>query len=260
MTEGLDRLIEVTELGDDEIDGQLSFHYRGNEDLQARIAQQKARMLELEPSSPHYEQTKESIENAIRQYEGMQHQVDFWIGKDDYLLRQIRQQIDLSYTKYPGEDREAQEQSSTLVTYKFFDFNADITIEPPSEVEGVDLIANHMNTLGGGEDLEHEPAKYEITITNRGTKTARDVRVFVDSLLTNDGLQTFEAVPVDGAVTIGPGESTKYTASWEFDLAIMGKPKAFELVKQDVVRVTWTDEDGQAEEKVLTKGGLALGP
>jgi len=46
----------------------------------------------------------------------------------------------------------------------------------------------------------------------------------------------------------------------QIDLAAMGKEKFLELVRLDVVRATWTGQDGEQKEKVLIRGGMPAIP
>jgi hypothetical protein len=67
---------------------------------------------------------------------------------------------------------------STTTTYRFYDFNEPIEIEPPPDenvvivevgaVDAVDLVVNSVGSIGG-DDLTRQRISYQITISNRGS-------------------------------------------------------------------------------------------
>ncbi len=247
--EAFARLVGVTELEDEEIDGIACYHYRGSEDMAARAAERRA---QLDPSQPGYDVQLKLVE-LMPQWKISD---EYWVAKDGFLLRQFTQTSEMVMLEDFGQETEREVGTATTYTVRYYDFNADIKIEVPAKVEGVNLIANATSTAGGSEDIEHQVARYEIVITNIGTAIARDVKVFVDTSATNDGLQTFEATPGQRPVTLGPGQSANYTATWEFSLALMSKQEFVERVQQTMLRATWVGEDGQTREKALLKGWI----
>ena len=54
---------------------------------------------------------------------------ELWIGKDDYIIRQRKHEY-----KHTSEDMQV--SSSTVFMFKYYDFNAPISIEPPVDAEG----------------------------------------------------------------------------------------------------------------------------
>jgi len=249
VAEAFGRLVGVAQLDDEEIDGILCYHYRGSEDTAARATE---RRTQLDPSAPGYDELLKMAELQ----RNWKIDVEYWVAKEGFLLRQLRQTSDMVLLDSDGGETEREVHLAARYSVKYYDFNADIKIEAPAKVEGVNLIANATSSAGGSEDIEHQVARYQIVITNTGTATARDVKVFVDTSATNDGLRTFEATSNQGTVTLGPGQSANYTVSWEFNLALMGKPKFVELIQQDVLRAAWVGEDGQTKERALLKGWI----
>ena len=122
--ETFNSLVELVELQDEKNDGVSCFHYRGNIDVEAQVEEQIAN---LDPTLPGYEEMVKSIEQLLQ----WEHSVEFWIGKEDYLLRQTEAYQDMTYTENAGEDTESEERITANYTYRFFDFDQPITIEPP---------------------------------------------------------------------------------------------------------------------------------
>jgi len=121
-------LVGIVQLDDEKIDGVDCFHYKGDEDKEAGIEKQKA---ELDPSSPGYDMSTKSLE-VQRNWKIV---VEYWIGKDDFLLRQMKQDSDIVNVDYEGQDNETENHVFVTYTIRFFDFDAEITIEPPVDVE-----------------------------------------------------------------------------------------------------------------------------
>jgi hypothetical protein len=249
MVEMLGSLVGIVEMTDEEIDGVDCFHYKGNIDMKAKGEEEKAK---LDPSQPDYEERM----RALEMYDLWQTHCEFWLGKGDYLLRQLKQDQEVIFIRDAGEDTEREERQSITVTFRFYDFNTPITIEAPLAelVEGIYLTVSSTSSIGG-KDLQHQQIKYEISISNKGSETAREVRVFIDSLATNQGFQTMEAEPSQSPVDLGSNEHETYTLSWEYDLTRSSKEELVELMKENVLRAVWLDEKGQQHEKVLSEGG-----
>jgi len=121
-------LVGIVQLDDERIDGVDCFHYKGDEDMEAGIEKQKA---ELDPSSPGYDMSTKSLE-VQRNWKIV---VEYWIGKDDFLLRQMKQDSDLVNVDNLGQKNETENHVFVTYTIRFFDFDAEITIEPPVDVE-----------------------------------------------------------------------------------------------------------------------------
>jgi hypothetical protein len=118
-------LTGVVQLADERIDGVDCFHYKGNEDMEAGIEKQKAK---LDPSRPGYDNILQSLEIQRK----WRIDVEYWIGKDDFLLRQMKQESDIVNVDYVGQENET--ENHVFITYiiRFYDFDADIVIEPPA--------------------------------------------------------------------------------------------------------------------------------
>jgi len=120
----LGSMVELVEMADEEIDGVDCYHYRGSVDMKAKGEEEIAK---LDPAQPEYEHRLKALEV----YDHWQLQREFWIGKEDYLLRQLEQHQEIYITEDPGEDTEKEVSYSITATFRFFDFNQHIQIELP---------------------------------------------------------------------------------------------------------------------------------
>lgn len=116
-------LINIEKLPDEKIDGVECFHYRGTLDMNKESEQIKSG---LDPSDPNYERLLADAE----QMRLMNHDVELWIGKEDYLVRQIAQSYQRPATSHKFLPEEAGQRSSYTSIMKFFDLNKSITISP----------------------------------------------------------------------------------------------------------------------------------
>ena len=241
----LDTLVSLVKLGDEKIDGVICSHYRGSVDIEAQVEEQIAN---LDPSQPYYDDLVKSIEQRLQSEQN----VEFWIGKKDYLLRQVEIYQEMVYTENTGEDTESQTHAIATTNVRFHDFNQSITIEPPvtEMVESVNLTTTISGSIGGTE-LQHQQIRYEIRVTNRGTCIASNLRIFVDSPATNSGLQTMEAEASHSPVNLGPDEYATFLIQWEYDMTESSKVELFELVEENVFRAIWTDENDEQQEEIL---------
>jgi hypothetical protein len=168
LAEMFDSLVGLVEMPDEEIDGVDCFHYKGSIDVKARGEEEKAK---LDPSQRDYEERMRALEI----YNQWQLSFEFWVGKEDFLLRQLKQHQEVVYIKDAGEDTEREEHHITTGTFRLFDFNQSIQIEPPPAelIEGVNLTSGIVGSVGISEDLQRHQIKYEITVSNKGGEIAR---------------------------------------------------------------------------------------
>jgi hypothetical protein len=140
----LDALTDLQKLPDGEIEGVDCFHYRGRFDVEQIIKEQKAK---LDPTQPGYEERLEGLE----QLRGIKTEVELWIGKDDYLIRQMKRD-----TQVPADNIGGWSTSSSVV--KYYDFDKPITIEPPVTASG-ELLPGWclVDTLPTGPESNQSP-------------------------------------------------------------------------------------------------------
>ena len=245
----LNELVDVKELDDEEVDGIDCYHYTGSMNMEG---QQEEELALLDESEPYYEQIKQSYESI----EFTRDDMEVWISRDDFLLRQYTVYVETRMYKDKEEDTEEVESNGSTTTLRFYDYNEPIEISaPPTEpVEGVRLSASMKNMNPGSGDPEHQAMEYEITVVNMGSEPAHNLRIFLETEISDKGRQVFEAEPDAAPVTLGRVDETTYRVGWEFNLVELTKQRFLELIRRNTVRATWTNDDGVEHEEVLIQG------
>jgi hypothetical protein len=123
----------IIKLADEKIDGVNCFHYKGNGDIKAGLEKQRAIIEQSLPddlSAQEYEDIMKSLDESQEIMRKWQINEEYWIGKDDYLLRKWNQVSDIVNV----DENEAEKHDIMNYTIEFLDFNADIKIEPPLNI------------------------------------------------------------------------------------------------------------------------------
>jgi len=118
----LDLLTKIENQPDERIAGADCFHLRGEVDMERWAEKTKAT---LDSTDPMYEEDVEFIEEQAAATEAV---VDVWIGKDDYLIRQVKHNWQI-FASDGGVD-------TLSYTEEYYDFNEPIEIEPPLDADG----------------------------------------------------------------------------------------------------------------------------
>jgi hypothetical protein len=125
-------LVGLVALPDEEIDGELCFHFTGSRDMKA-VAEEQTENMELpDPSDPHYADVRQSQEMMAQNLASITLNVEFWIDKDDFFVRKAGFE---QKTPVLEDDGKPRTEITTTGTFRFYDFDADITIEPPTDIE-----------------------------------------------------------------------------------------------------------------------------
>lgn len=242
----LDSLTGLQKLPDEKIEGTDCLHYRGKADVEREIEKQKAR---LDPEQPGYEERLKGLD-ALRTIET---EVELWIGKDDFLIRQMKSIMESSV------------HGNAVVVVKFYDFNEAITIEPPTTASGELLPGWRLQSLPqnqqertfssdvsftiGGDDLAHQQISFRIVITNISDDVVSNVRVSLASMATNEESGWIWNSP--SRVTLKPGESETYHVSWEYDASQTSKEELARLVNLTTILATYTTAEGEQPVELL---------
>lgn len=255
----INSLTDLKELPDENIEEITCLHYRGRIDNESMVEEQKAK---LDPASPHYEEILKSLEDRPK----IEITVELWIGKDDYLIRQMKQD-----TQMPSKETGELDTSSSVI--KYYDFNEPITIEPPLDAQGKllpgwQLVGSPLvngtsegktfsrNVLSsiGGKDTAHQQISFRITITNISEEVARNIRVTLSTTATNDEsgrwrteIEPYTPSPVD----LEPGESESYNIIWEYDASNTSKEELSRLVDLTTILAKYTTPEGEEAVQLL---------
>jgi hypothetical protein len=136
----LDLLVKIENLPDERISGVDCFHLQGEVDLQRRAEKAKAG---LDPTDPRYEEMVKSIDEQIASEK--KEEVEVWIGKEDYLIRQV---------KHEGQSPSGDGSMDTFIAVvKYYEFNRPIVIEPPLDAEGKLLPEWHIIDVNANQDI-----------------------------------------------------------------------------------------------------------
>ena len=129
-TRMLDYLKDIKKFPDETVDGTVCLHYRGTVDFEKYYRGAIQHMQETNASEglpPLSKETQEKMLNEARSIRGSQ-VIDMWIGKSDYLMRRMIQNI-------RGPNFEDMTQHA-IMEFTFYDFNVPITIEAPVDANG----------------------------------------------------------------------------------------------------------------------------
>ena len=243
----LDALTNLEELQDERVEGVDCLHYRAKVDMGKIVEEQKAK---LAPSMPKY---KDILKGLDRQRQ-LEIEVEIWIGKEDYLIWQIKQ----AWQTPLGEEKWATQSSLS----KYYDFNEPIKIESPQiqAGTGVHLVWDGSQSISG-EDPKHQQIHYHMTITNMGYGLARSVRLYAITRATNEEMEQpwmrkyIEAEPsTPPPIDLEPGESKTYNITWEYDITGSSKEELSELLKGTSILIRWSGEEGASFSQSIPHG------
>jgi hypothetical protein len=243
----LDTLTNLEKLPDEGIEGIDCVHYRGGADVDRAVDEQVAN---LDPAQPGYEEMLEAMERARQ----TKIEIELWIGKDDYLIRQMK--FD---TQAPPEDIGGWDTSSSMVRY--YDFDKPIKIEPPVTASGELLpgwrlvsspsasvppkemtFSRDVTYTIGDDDPAHQQISFRIIITNVGDETASNVRLALATKAANEEKGWIWNSP--DQVTLEKGESKTYHITWEYDASHTSKEELARLLNQTTVLARYTTPEG----------------
>ena len=253
-------MTDIEELPEERIDGVMTIHYQGKWDIEQLIEKSKRSMQEARDALGHEQPTDEEIDQSLDIMRSTNYIIDLWTGKDDYLPRQM---ILEQYEK----NGESWDHISTS-SFRLYDFNEPITIEPPVSEDGQFLegwrpadsrvsapnqdvfTKNCISTIGfqdGYNDMGHQEVHYTISITNQSVETVKNVKVTITTMLTDENNKpvTIDAVPETSVDSMSPGESMAFTARLPFNGTAYTKVEILKMLDMTTVLVHFTTEDEQ---------------
>lgn len=140
-------LNDLEQLPDEKIEGIDCLHFKGEVNMDRMVEEQIAR---LDPAQPGYEEWVKSLEQQLL---NIKMELELWIDKDDYLIRQLKQDMHV-----PPKASEQTEWVTFSVVEKYYDFNEPIAIESPETASG-ELAAGWrlMDSSSPGFEFEEPP-------------------------------------------------------------------------------------------------------
>jgi len=243
----LDSLTGLQKLPDERIEGTDCLRYQGRVDVEQKIKELKAR---LDPEEAGCEERLKGLE-ALRTTKT---EVELWIGKDDFLIRQMKSIMESSV------------HGNAVVVVKFYDFNEAITIEPPVTASGELLpgwrlqsssqnqqertFSSDVSFTISGDDLAHQQISFRIVVTNISDDMVSNMRVSLASMATNEESDWW-IWNSPSQVTLKPGESETYHISWEYDASQTSKEELDRLVNLTTILATYTTLEGEQSVELL---------
>ncbi len=176
----LNMLAEVETLEDEIIDGTECYRYIGKVDMDKYLEFYRPTLermyYRMDKSLPLGMTTslEDYIEGSNARSRTQDMTFEFWIGKDDYLLRKGR----LIYHTREGEFSDWNKYKS-IVVMQYSDFNKDITIEAPVDETG-ELLEGWYSYTSEPLEIPDEPDTPEITAT---AKTPDENEILPEELL-----------------------------------------------------------------------------
>ncbi|MFC2070267.1 zf-HC2 domain-containing protein [Chloroflexota bacterium] len=251
----LDYLTEIKELTDSTVDGTVCLHYWGTYDYEKQL---------IESWSSHQERGLPPLSNAEKEERleelrsnGPLTEIELWISKDDYLIRQMR-----NATRILDNNGDLQ---SSVTTIKFYDFNRPFTIEIPVDSQGKLLPGwtstspeyPHIGTDIQAEVDNYDPSNrkvnYSINITNTSTEILTDVDVKIRDMFPRSNINITDKIWFswdhgqyhNGPYTLDPGETLEYSCVFGYDATSVGPEVIAETIEKSYVSVIYTQADGQ---------------
>ena len=249
----MDMLRDIQELPEETIEGVPCFHYQGIYDIEKRLRSQneeRSQKMGIPPLSE--EQLKERLEE-YRMEIGSQ-SIELWIGKDDYLVRQMEMN-----TQNPANNGGL---GSSQTIYKFSDFNQPIVIEAPLD-SGGKLLPDWASTVPeqpafetemkvdiDNYDPQNRRITYAVNLHNvSGEKlTGVDVKaipVFNPYKGSNLGLSITRDPSGPEPYTLAPGDSLNYKINFSYDATSIPPDQIVESIENSSLYIAYVITDGQ---------------
>jgi len=191
----LNLLAEIKTLDDEAIDGTDCYHYIGEVDidkfLEWSLPPFERMYYRMDKNLPWGMTTdlEDWIEQRNASYLTQDMTFEFWIGKDDYLLRKAK----LVYQTREGEHSTWNKYKAINIMH-YYDFNEDITIEPPLDDSG-ELPAGWISYVIEPLEIPEEPTTAIASPTPREPSGSQDIPdVFTRALAITQQPESFRVM------------------------------------------------------------------
>jgi hypothetical protein len=241
----LDLLNQIEKLPDETISGVDCLHLQGEVDMERQAEKVKAA---LGSANLKYNEIVQFINEQLISGKEV---VEIWIGKDDYIIRQIERSGQVFI------NGEYQDTYSSIVNY--FDFDKPIVIEPPLDIAGELLpgwqcIYDSLQSPGGpifssdidftvdGDNPARQWISFRIDINNISGETARNIRISLTTPAANEGEWVWNS---PGGEILGPDENKIYNVSWEYDASQTSSEELAKLINLTTIIAHYINTDGE---------------
>jgi predicted anti-sigma-YlaC factor YlaD len=256
----LNSLIDVRRLPDEIVGGVPAYRFVGKVDTTKGYSQEP---YGLDPNDPDTElKERLGFGGAHGWPRILAKEVEIWVGKEDFLPRQVLSQSDFMTVEPAG----APILIATTVRYHSFD--EPIVVEKPLMPSG-DLMpgwhrvsvpdvssfvfAGNIGFSIDDIDSSHQRVRYDITLTNRTSELLSNVQVLVSTPATNAGVSVLKATSNSAEpVNIAPGRSHSFSVSWHYDSSDSGRQELSRLLPLTTASARYTTSTGGQEEQSLT--------
>jgi hypothetical protein len=213
----LDRMADIKEFPEEDIEGVRCLHYRGLYDYEKALRSR----YESDPARGGRPLSKQEIQKEVEMYSEHvgERYVELWIGKCDYLVRQM-----IIENVGPGEGN-----STHRLVYKYHDFNEPIAIEAPIDASD-SLLAGWKTTIPEQPVFSHDITtsinnndptarriEFSVNITNTGSEKVTDIEVRDIQLTVEAGMWTRSYPERIVPYWMEPGVSLCYTVEYVYD-------------------------------------------
>jgi hypothetical protein len=188
----LNLLAEIETLEDESIDGADCYHYIGEVDIDKFLEWSRPGFERMYDRMDKYlpwgmtTDLEDWIEQCNSSYLTQDMTFEFWIGKDDYLLRQAK----LVYQTREGEHSTWNKYKATGIMH-YYDFNEVITIEPPLDESG-ELLEGWSSYTIEPLEIPEEPASITTSIAPRKPSGPQNIPdVFIKALAVTEKLESY---------------------------------------------------------------------
>ncbi len=245
----LDRMGDIEELPDEEVEGVRCLHYRGVYDIEKVLRSMEEGRAERGMPPLGEEEFQEELEK-LRSNIG-ERIIELWIGRDDYLLRQMVM-----------DTREPDSNIAHQLTYKFYDFNEPITIEAPLDSSG-NLLAGWASTVPertvfsqdvqasvNNNDPSNRMIELSVTISNTSAGKVTGIEISLMPFSTYEGYEGIWTRMTGGRSGPGPytleqGASLEYVITFGYDATTAEPVKIVEAIEGSGLSIGYLTPDGR---------------
>jgi hypothetical protein len=246
----MEMLGDIVVLPEEDIEGVRCLHIRGLRDAEKILLAHQRDMMEMgfPPRSD------EEFQKQVEEYRSMMGEstMELWIGKDDYLVRQVR--MDTQKEGY---------HSASL--YKYYDFNEPVSIEPPvddsgqllpgwiSTVPETPAFSGNVSASIDNTDPANRRIIYSANITNISGEKLADVEIMVLPIAGNIriGYTVQSGITGQGNHEITPGTLLQYKIMYFYDATSTPPASVAEAIGNSGLYIGYVTEDGRNKIEII---------